>query len=139
MKYSALALSHIGGSGYYRASFERTATPQTRASVIAAVYSLHASKNDEATKFRELADQWKKETIHMSSLTDMVLHPAYLQIIAMGKSAIPYLIDELRTDPDHWFVALSSITQEDPVSPEDEGNLEAMTESWLEWADHNGY
>src|SRR5438067_2403633 len=60
-------------------------------------------------RFRDLVDQWKEATEFTSSTTEMVLHPAYQQIIGMGPVAIPFLIAELRRDPDHWFAALKSI------------------------------
>lgn len=58
----------------------------------------------------------------------------------MGESAIPLLIDELAREPDHWFVALSAITgKEDVIQPNDEGDLEKMTEAWLTWAKNESY
>ena len=88
-------------------------------------------------KFQRLKEQWKEETLDMSSLTDMVTHRAYLQIIGMGDKAIPLLVDELRKEPNHWFVALNAISGDNPIAPEDAGNLERMTEAWLRWADQN--
>src|SRR5947207_8235307 len=35
-------------------------------------------------KFRRLADQWLKETEHVSSITKASMHPAYQRIIGMG-------------------------------------------------------
>jgi hypothetical protein len=44
-------------------------------------------------------DEWRKATKHISSVDEMVLHPNYLKIIAMGESAIPLLLRELKKDP----------------------------------------
>ena len=46
--------------------------------------------------FIRLAEQWRRETLAMSSLTDIVLHPAYYQIIGMGTVALPWVLRELQ-------------------------------------------
>jgi hypothetical protein len=52
-------------------------------------------------RFRQLVHQWKEATRFESSIHDMISHRAYLQIIGMGKQALPLLVQELRRDPDH--------------------------------------
>lgn len=89
-------------------------------------------------KFSSLSYKWKEETIHLSSINDICTHPAYQQIIGMGKSVLPFIINELKTSPDHWFWALKSITGEDPVSETDRGNINRMTKAWIEWASRKG-
>jgi hypothetical protein len=92
--------------------------------------------NELASRFQELADTWREETKYYSSTQEMVLNPAYLQIIGMGRDALPFILAELRRQPDHWFWALWAITGgEDPVPPEDKGDLKAMTRHWLQWAE----
>ena len=90
-------------------------------------------------RFRDLVRQWKEATIFTSSGTEMALHPAYQQIIGMGRDAIPLILEELQREEDHWFWALKSITGEDPVAPGDRGNLPKVTEAWLRWAQTNGW
>jgi hypothetical protein len=91
------------------------------------------------SRFRALAQQWKEATRLLSSITDMATHPAYQQIIGMGRTALPWIFEELRRDPDQWFWALKSITGEDPVAVEDRGNLPRMAQAWLRWAKNCGY
>ena len=99
------------------------------------------SVEEEATakKFHQLANQWRKETRHLSLISDIVLNPAYQQIIGMGSSAIPLLLHELKKQPDHWFWALRSITGENPTTPSDRGYLQKMTDAWLKWGKERGY
>jgi hypothetical protein len=92
-----------------------------------------------APRFYSLAKTWQEETRYLSSVHDMVLHPAYQQIIGMGREALPFLFQELKRQPDHWFWALQAITGEDPVPPEEKGNLEAMARRWLRWGAANGW
>jgi hypothetical protein len=73
--------------------------------------------------FHTLATQWREETNFVSSSTDLILHPAYQQIIGLGPTVITHLLRDLQIQPSppHWFWALQSITRENPVSPDDYG------------------
>jgi hypothetical protein len=104
---------------------------------------LAAKKENESArierKFQLLAKEWRDETSHLSSMTKLVMHPKYQNIIGLGPAVLPILFRELQKNPDHWFWALSAITEEDPTHPEDAGDLRKMTESWLKWAREKGY
>lgn len=89
--------------------------------------------------FFELANQWRRETNHMSIMSDIILHPAYQRIIGMGLDVVPLILRELSKEPDHWFWALRSITGANPVKPEDKGRLKKMAEAWLDWGRQHGY
>ena len=84
-------------------------------------------------EFEQLAAEWKQETAHLSSVSVIAQHPAYQQIIGMGKEAIPLILQDLRETRAQWFWALRSIARESPVNPEDRGDVDAMTDAWLEW------
>jgi len=92
-----------------------------------------------AERFHHLVREWKDAKVFTSSGTEIALHPAYQQIIGMGKEAIPLILKELQREQDHWFWALKAITGEDPVPPSDRGKLPNMTEAWLRWAQAHGY
>lgn len=94
--------------------------------------------NETRARFESLVSWWRTETSPLSSLHDIILHPAYQQIIGMGESALPYLLTEMATAPDHWGWALRAITGEDPVPPEDAGQLDRVAKHWLEWARRAG-
>jgi hypothetical protein len=91
-----------------------------------------------AHRFYSLAETWQRECAHFSSLREMVLHPAYQQIIGMGREALPFLLRELERKPDHWGWALCAITGENPVPPEHRGRLADIARDWLEWARKKG-
>mgnify|MGYP003394584209 CR=1 FL=1 len=48
--------------------------------------------------FRELADQWKRESRLLSSTTEMSMLPSYQQIIGLGPAALPCILDELEQE-----------------------------------------
>jgi len=86
-------------------------------------------------QFKRLKLWWKQDTGYLSSIMDKALHPAYQQIIREGgEDAIPYIIDDLKEEPDHWFYALSSITGKTDVVPEKHyGKMDKMAQDWIEW------
>ena len=93
----------------------------------------------DAGLFRELASRWRSETDVVSSVSEMVLNPAYQQIIGMGPNAVPFLLRELERESGHWFWALEAITRTNPVDPHDQGDVPAMRAAWLQWGKRHGY
>ena len=89
--------------------------------------------------FNQLVQQWRTETRGISSSTELILHPAYQQIIGLGKEAIPLLLRELEKKSGRWFWALKSITRQDPVLPKQQGKTKEMIQAWLDWGRKNGY
>lgn len=89
--------------------------------------------------FSKLVEQWRLETRGISSTTELILHPAYQQIIGMGSDVIPLLLRELENKTGRWFWALKSITREDPVPPESRGKTQDMITAWLDWGRKKGY
>jgi hypothetical protein len=92
-----------------------------------------------ARKFKKLASQWKKDTLHHSSMAQMASHPAYKQILELGRIVIPLLLEKLKHRPGMWFDALQSLTGENPVPKENRGDIEKMRSAWIQWGRDNGY
>ena len=71
---------------------------------VGAGYAQHPNdRSPLVARFRRLADEWLEATENMSSIDDMIAHPAYLEIIGMGQSALPLLLDQLERAPNHSF------------------------------------
>jgi len=104
----------------------------------AVVFSWETPAQPDAVLFRELVKQWKEETICLSSTEEMALHPAYQRIIGMGPAVLPWILEELQTEPDYWFWALKAITGQDPVRPAERGQMVQMTRRWLDWGRLHG-
>jgi hypothetical protein len=82
-------------------------------------------------QFLELAGQWRRETINVSSVHQLVLHPAYQRIVALGRPVLPSLLVQLRDQPDQWFYALTAITGEDPTQGAE--SFDEAVAAWLAW------
>ena len=89
--------------------------------------------------FRVLAARWQNETAAYSSVSQIAMHPAYQEIIGLGRAAIPLILRELQQRPNHWFWALRAISGEDPIQPGQRGKMREMTSAWLEWGKTGGY
>jgi 2-succinyl-5-enolpyruvyl-6-hydroxy-3-cyclohexene-1-carboxylate synthase len=83
--------------------------------------------------FDKLVAEWKELSRYLSNTTQMATLRPYQRIIGMGQPAVPLILEELRREPDHWFWALEMITGENPVPPEAAGQVNRMTEAWLQW------
>lgn len=117
----------------------RPPTPIPRRALERAPGESHARAPQIAGRFAALSSQWKRETAHLSSVSEMVLHPAYQQIIGMGPAVLPLIVRDLRRELGHWFWALRAITGENPVSEDDAGNMRRMRDAWLRLADEEGW
>jgi hypothetical protein len=91
---------------------------------------------DTAEVFAVLAERWRAETGHLSIVQQKVMNRSYLEIIGLGRPALPMLLRELRERPAHWFLALSSIARENPVR--DGATFEQAVDDWLAWGRGRG-
>jgi hypothetical protein len=94
-------------------------------------------------KFRRLADKWHDETDMHSSTLKVIGHPAYLRIIAMGRSAIPLILQEMKQRPGHWLPAINALTEDIREEGENPAGCcatssEART-AWIRWGESKGY
>jgi len=96
-------------------------------------------QDDFRVKFQELAQQWKTGRTPSSVINRMAMHPAYQQIIGMGKKAVPLIFAEMNREIDHWFWALNAIEGIDPVPKESRGNVKEMALAWFQWGRQQGY
>ena len=91
-------------------------------------------------KFTRLSNEWKRDTGHMSTGSRIAVHPSYLSIVAMGESAIPLILKDIKSEPNHWFSALSAIAGEGPEIPAQyRGDMKRISEAWLEWGKSKHY
>ena len=93
-----------------------------------------------ADRFLRLSNEWKRDTGHLSLISQIAAHPSYQSIVAMGESAIPLILRDLETEPNHWFSALLAIVGEGPEIPAHErGDVRAISEAWLKWGKSKKY
>lgn len=113
--------------------------PESREPLVSDNLAAPGEAPDLERAFTRLADDWRQATAMLSSTSGRIAHPAYQQIICMGWPAVPLLLKELERAPEHWFHALSAITEVNPVSDVDRGNVRKMADAWVMWGRSQGY
>lgn len=83
--------------------------------------------------FKRLAAEWRDETGMFSSISKKTVHSAYRAIIDMGEQVVPLILRDLKERPDHWFMALKTITGADPVPRTANVTFEQAAEAWIAW------
>lgn len=89
--------------------------------------------------FAALANRWHDETDLLSSPARITSSHSYLRIIAMGRRAIPMILEDLRERGGLWYQTLRVLSEEDPVPTEDRGDIGRMKEAWIQWGRDRGY
>jgi len=99
-------------------------------------------KENIEKQFNELSSKWKKETSGYSTTNQIVSNNNYLEIISLGskytKDIVLLILQDLKKERRHWFVALNIITKDDPVSDKEFGSIEKMRQAWLRWGEQKG-
>ena len=89
-------------------------------------------------KFQALYKKFNDETMFLSYHD--YDHPAYKEIVSMGRPIIPLLLSNLW---DSWLpiMALHAILGEVPfeIAEEDHGRFDNLSEKWYAWGEENGY
>jgi len=92
-------------------------------------------------KFQELKEKWKKETCYLSDPTLIHNNKNYREIIKMGKDVIPFILEDLGTEPNFWMRALEEISGENILEENGEysGMIKVAISLWLKWGKEKGY
>jgi len=90
--------------------------------------------------FKRWFNDWKAETITVSSITDIFANENYRRILGLGRSAVGPILDELQNDPSiRLLTALREITGENPTPREQRSSLQGIADCWLEWGKKHKY
>jgi hypothetical protein len=98
-----------------------------------------------AQRFQEEAAKWDRETAHLSSPLQKMMHPSYQAILGMSsdspeskREVIGFMLRDLKANRRDWFLALSYLTQQNPIRPADAGKTSKMIASWVTWGEVQG-
>jgi hypothetical protein len=88
-------------------------------------------------RFREQSDKWARETGHLSSPAQKMLHPSYQAILGMAgdqkEEVIRLLLRDMEKNRRGWFLALSYLAQDNPIKQADAGKIDKMIAAWVSW------
>ena len=117
------------GSDYRR----ETVITTVRVGVLSDLPAMNSSPDFVAERFGQLSRRWREEIALMSSPEDMYSVATYLQLVKLGRAAIPWILLTLQSEGGHWFHLLKVLSEDDPVLHSERGNIQKMRERWLEW------
>lgn len=103
------------------------------------VENAHGGWTAEEEHFLQLLSEWRKETAFQSSPRVITGHPAYQEIIGIGKPALPFIFEDMQENGGWWYPALRAITGDNPVPRDARGNRKLNDEAWLRWGRDRGY
>jgi len=96
------------------------------------------SNLDDRTRirFEELATKWRRETRY-APIDKVLSNRAYQGIVRMGKSALPYILEDLQEYGGLWHWALMAITK--ARAPQYASGSQEVRKFWLQWGQKHGY
>lgn len=91
--------------------------------------------------FNIYAEALKRETGGLSLSERIVKNQYYKNIINLGPRILPFIFKDMQKEPYYWFEALEQLIKPkiDPIAAQHYGNMEKMTNDWLNWAKENNY
>ena len=96
-------------------------------------------------RFCEEAEKWGRETAHMSSPLQKMMHLSYQAILGMSaespknkRDIVRYMLRDLKENRREWSLALSYLTQHNPINPKDHGKTDKINAAWIRWGEDEG-
>jgi hypothetical protein len=86
-----------------------------------------------SASFNELAEELEEMTAGLSSMRRAVRYPAFIEILALGDSAIPAVIERLKTTENRplWLRVLGTLTPFPPGAGE--STIDDAAAAWIRW------
>ena len=94
--------------------------------------------SDFVGSFYGVLRKWQRETAFLSDPSEIVRNPSYQALVTNGKQVTPLIINELKRTPSLLVWVLEDTYGIQPYSQDDAGNIPAMTDAWLSWAERSG-
>jgi hypothetical protein len=108
--------------------------------------ALEAAKLEESetveSRFIRNARVWHEETEHLSSPSQIMMHPSYQAIMGLAvgneNELIRLMLKDMRENRRLWFWALSYLTKDNPIKQSDAGKMDKMIAAWSDWGRKRG-
>lgn len=89
------------------------------------------------SKFEALALTWAEKNAGQSVVNYYQL--SLMQIIGMGREALPFIFERIARGEGKWVFALKCITGEEAETPDMQGNPQRVIDAWLKWGVSHGH
>lgn len=92
--------------------------------------------NEERERFERLYHTWKQETMFSSNLSVTFAHPAFAEIVEMGHTAVPWILEVVHRGDRHLATALMRILGFDAAAGLQRGA--DIIDAWTRWGHEQG-
>jgi hypothetical protein len=82
-------------------------------------------------RFNALYKQWQMETAFLSNVNQIIQNSNFKQLVSLGPSAVPYIIDEIKLNPSNLVWSLNLILNK-RISKENVTVSQACS-LWVKW------
>lgn len=123
--------STIGGYGKYREQ-------PSRSTASASSGQYQPSPLDFINSFYAVLRRWESETAFISNPDEITSHPSFRALVENADTVVSLIIGELKQHPSFLVWVLDDAFGERPYPDEAMGDIPAMTEAWIAWAERNG-
>jgi hypothetical protein len=93
------------------------------------------SPSDFISSFYAVFRRWQSETAIYSDPDKITSHPCFSEMVQLAPWVLPLIIDELRTKPSLLVWVLDDAFADKPYSDNQVGDIPAMTNAWIAWAE----
>lgn len=99
-------------------------------------------EEDIENQFKKLISEWADDTKHLSSIGQMLKHPAFEQLKAMGgQYVLPLIFRELQDGRARWpyFALIREFAEVPEVPVGIRGKYQKVVNHFLRWGKEHGY
>jgi|GEM_PF-7125850 len=89
------------------------------------------------SRYESYRDAWYRKTMFLSSLMDITEDVDFQRIIALGKEAIPLIIQDIRKSPNALVIALNAITNAS-IKSNKKLTISELCQAWIKLYDKGG-
>lgn len=93
---------------------------------------------DFINSFYAVLNRWQSETAFLSDPEKITAHPSFKALVENAPLVAPLIIDELKSQPSLLVWVLDDAFEDKPYPESEMGNIRAMSEAWIAWAERNG-
>jgi hypothetical protein len=93
---------------------------------------------DFVQRFYSLLNIWRSDTAFFSDPDLIVAHPAFQALVELAGDIVPLAIEDLRARPSNLVWVLDDAIGEVEYPRDIIGDLVAMSNAWIDWAERNG-
>ena len=130
MTLGAQITSTIGSSGRYYGTLTPSSSESTG--------QYQSSDSDFIGSFYAVLNRWQSETSLLSDPDKITSHPSFRALVKNAEVVTPLIIEEIKRYPSFLVWVLDDAYGEAPYAPDEVGDIDAMTEAWIAWAENNG-